>query len=107
MFRVPRTVVKNARFIRSIALGIIIFIMSLSATGCFLWPVEEEMPKPPLVQPDEVQLPLRTVVRGPIEESIRGTATYTPSIYEAVVLKNQAVCRTVRQTNDLIRYGDL
>ncbi|MGI6562554.1 MAG: efflux RND transporter periplasmic adaptor subunit [Clostridia bacterium] len=109
MFRVPRTVVKNARFIRSIALGIIIFIMSLSATGCFLWPVEEEMPKPPLVQPDEVQLPLRTVVRGPIEESIRGTATYTPSIYEAVVLKNQAgkVVRIHIKEGDYVNQGDL
>lgn len=109
MFRTSRVFLKSGMLFRTITFSIVIIFMSLSLSGCFLWPVQEEMPKPPLVAPEEVSLPLTTVVRGPIEESIRGTATYVAAITEPVILDKQGgtVVMLHIKEGDFVNEGDL
>ncbi len=109
MFRTSRVFLKSRSLFKTITFSLVIIFMSLSLSGCFLWPVQEELPKPPLVAPEEVSLPLTTVVRGPIEESIRGTANFAAAITEPVILDKQGGTVVVLhiKEGDVVNKGDL
>ncbi len=109
MCKFPLSFMKNLKFFKSMLFSFIIVFMTVTLSGCFLWPVQEEMPKPPLVKPEEVSLPLTTAVRGPIEDAIRGSAYYQPTIMQAVALKGQSgkITKIYMKEGERVNKGDL
>lgn len=50
---------------------------SLMLTGCSLFPKEEEVLAPPLVEPSPIKYEVAEVVQGTIEKSVSGNASFT------------------------------
>lgn len=109
MCKFPRFVLKKRKFFKSILFSLVVSFMSVAMSGCFLWPVQEEMPKPPLVKPEEVALPLTTVVRGPIEEAVKGSAYFQPTTMENVFAEGKSgkLAKLYVKEGDIVEEGDL
>lgn len=62
--------------IRGVLLLIIMVLLMTSLSGCYLFPKEEEVLAPPLVEPPEITYETQEVKRGVIEKKISASGTF-------------------------------
>lgn len=73
---------------------IIIFMITLctiatTLSGCYLFPQEEEVLAPPLIEPTEITYDVIEVKKGDIEKRITGTGTFVSTHQEPIFFKNR------------------
>src|SRR5699024_7730065 len=78
-----------SRFRQMTILSIIFCIMSAILSGCYLFPSEEEVLAPPLIEPAEITYDVIEVKRGDVERKITGTGTFISVEQEPVFFKNR------------------
>ncbi len=82
---------------------------SLAVTGCtYLFPVEEEMLAPPLIEPQKIEFKTVPVTVGDIVNKLQVSASFTPTVYNDVVFpySGRLLALYVKEGLD-VKEGDL
>lgn len=74
---------------RIVALWILLCTMMVALSGCYLFPEEEEVLAPPLIEPTEITYDVIEVKKGNIERKITGTGTFVSTEQEPIFFKNR------------------
>lgn len=70
-------------------LALLLFSL-FSLSGCYLFPKEEEVLAPPLIEPPEITYETMTVKRGTIEKKIMGSGSFVPVTHSNLFFKNRS-----------------
>jgi len=71
-----------------IMVGLLIFISS-TLSGCYLFPKEEEVLAPPLIEPPEISYETTEVKKGTIEKKITGSGTFVSITQENLFFRHR------------------
>ncbi len=82
--------------------------MLLPLTACSLFPKEEQVIAPPLVEPAEVNYDVAEVKRGTIEKKLTGTATFKPNSSENLFYQQSGgrLEKVHVAESDVVKKGD-
>lgn len=72
-----------------VILSVILCTVLMVLSGCYLFPKEEEVLAPPLIEPTEVTYDVVEVKKGDIERKITGTGTFVSTQQVPVFFKNR------------------
>jgi multidrug efflux pump subunit AcrA (membrane-fusion protein) len=86
----------------AIKYGVILLFIVIIASGCAMFPQEEEILAPPLVKPEEEVFELYTVTRKDISRLVQATGTLISSEEQTVFFENHGV----RLDDILVEPGD-
>lgn len=89
-------------------LAVCVLSAMILMSGCALLPKEEEALVPPLVQPVEEELRLIEASLGTIETFLRGTASFTPSVYTDLMFRDSGRLKSINvHPGQYVQEGDI
>lgn len=74
---------------KAIVYAVIFSVISILLSGCYLFPKEEEILAPPLIEPTEITYDVIEVKRGDIERKVTGTGTFVSTQQSPIFFKNR------------------
>ena len=94
---------------RTFLVFLVIILLVIGLSGCYLFPKEEEVLAPPLIEPPEITYETLGATRGTIEKKITASGTFVSIEQGNMFFKNRGgrLKKVYVKVGDIVEKGDL